>query len=239
MDWLSAHHAVLDCYAKTITLSMLGIPLVVWQDSCTCTLVGVISFVWAWRLVESGFLAYLAYVRDNNREDPLVDSPPKVQEFRDVFSANLPGLPPDCDIDFTKDIESAFLGHVVYKGGIMKDPTNIEVIRDWAKPTFMDEIHSFIRLAGYYRHFFERFLTIAAPLTWLTCQERDLNSRQRRWIEHLKNYDLSILCHLRKANIVADALSQKEVSMAYVGGHSSLLDQIHNLQLEDKELLTL
>ena len=43
--------------------------------------------------------------------------------------------------------------------------------------------------------------------------QRDLNSRQRRWIELLKDYDLSILYHPGKANVVADALSRKAVSM--------------------------
>jgi len=43
--------------------------------------------------------------------------------------------------------------------------------------------------------------------------QRDLNLRQRRWIELLKDYDLSILYHPGKANVVADALSRKAVSM--------------------------
>ncbi|WMV08260.1 hypothetical protein MTR67_001645 [Solanum verrucosum] len=43
--------------------------------------------------------------------------------------------------------------------------------------------------------------------------QRDLNSRKRRWIELLKDYDLSILYHPGKANVVADALSRKAVSM--------------------------
>jgi hypothetical protein len=35
----------------------------------------------------------------------------------------------------------------------------------------------------------------------------DLNLRQRRWVELIKDYDLGINYHLGKANIVADALS--------------------------------
>ena len=40
-------------------------------------------------------------------------------------------------------------------------------------------------------------------------QQKDLNLRQRRWIELLKDYDCQILYHSRKANVVADALSRK------------------------------
>nr|GEU55430.1 putative reverse transcriptase domain-containing protein [Tanacetum cinerariifolium] len=39
---------------------------------------------------------------------------------------------------------------------------------------------------------------------------RELNLRQWRWIELLSDYDYEIQCHPRKANVVADALSQKE-----------------------------
>ena len=40
-------------------------------------------------------------------------------------------------------------------------------------------------------------------------QQRDLNLRQRRWMELLKDYDCSILYHHGKANVVADALNRK------------------------------
>ena len=40
-------------------------------------------------------------------------------------------------------------------------------------------------------------------------QQRDLNLRQRRWSELLKNYDRDILNHPGKANVVADTLSRK------------------------------
>ncbi|KAL4334296.1 hypothetical protein GQ457_07G004020 [Hibiscus cannabinus] len=39
--------------------------------------------------------------------------------------------------------------------------------------------------------------------------QKELNLRQRRWLELLKNYDLSIEYHPGKANAVADALSRK------------------------------
>jgi hypothetical protein len=38
----------------------------------------------------------------------------------------------------------------------------------------------------------------------------DLNLRQRRWLELIKDYDLGINYHPGKANVVADALSCKK-----------------------------
>ena len=43
--------------------------------------------------------------------------------------------------------------------------------------------------------------------------ERDFNLRQRRWLELLKDYVVTILYHRGKANVVADALSRKTSSM--------------------------
>ena len=37
----------------------------------------------------------------------------------------------------------------------------------------------------------------------------ELNLRQRRWLEPIKDYDMRLHYHLGKANIVADALSRK------------------------------
>nr|GFC00165.1 putative reverse transcriptase domain-containing protein [Tanacetum cinerariifolium] len=40
--------------------------------------------------------------------------------------------------------------------------------------------------------------------------QKELNMRQHRWLELLSDYDCEIHYHIRKANVVADALSRKE-----------------------------
>nr|GFA06466.1 putative reverse transcriptase domain-containing protein [Tanacetum cinerariifolium] len=40
--------------------------------------------------------------------------------------------------------------------------------------------------------------------------QKELNMRQRRWLELISDYDCDIRYHPRKANVVADALSRKE-----------------------------
>ncbi len=42
--------------------------------------------------------------------------------------------------------------------------------------------------------------------------QKELNLRQRRWIEFLKDYDCIIDYHPEKANAVADALSRKSIA---------------------------
>ncbi|XP_019258040.1 PREDICTED: uncharacterized protein LOC109236325, partial [Nicotiana attenuata] len=82
MDWLSPYHAVLDCHAKTVSQVMPGSPRLEWK----------------------GFLAYLAYVRDVTAESPAIDSVLVIREFADVSPSDLPGMPPDRDIDFCIDL---------------------------------------------------------------------------------------------------------------------------------------
>ena len=105
MDWLSPYHVVLDCNAKTVTLAMPGVPRVEWKSVSGSYPSKVISFIRAQKLVKRGCLSYLAFIRDTSVEPPSMDSVPVVQEFLDVFPSDLPGVPPDRDIDFAIDLE--------------------------------------------------------------------------------------------------------------------------------------
>ena len=53
---------------------------------------------------------------------------------------------------------------------------------------------------------------------------KDLNLRQRRWMELVKHYDITILYHPGKANVVADALSRKAASMGSLPTYKFLDD---------------
>ena len=61
--------------------------------------------------------------------------------------------------------------------------------------------------------------------------QRELNLRQRRWLELLKDYDMSVLYHLGKANVVADALSRVSMgSFLHIGeGQKELARDVHPL----------
>ena len=56
-------------------------------------------------MVSKGCLAFLAYLRDDTSQVPSIESVSIVREFLDVFPADLPGMPPDRDIDFCIELE--------------------------------------------------------------------------------------------------------------------------------------
>lgn len=59
----------------------------------------------------------------------------------------------------------AYLGHVVSAAGVSTDPSKIQAVQDWPRPTSLKELRGFLGLAGYYRKFIKNFALIAKPLS--------------------------------------------------------------------------
>jgi hypothetical protein len=63
----------------------------------------------------------------------------------------------------------------------------------------------------------------------------DFNMRQRRWLELIKDYELEVHYHLRKANVVANTLSRKAhcnyLPAVHVTGEESSTRMLPNLSM--------
>jgi hypothetical protein len=64
--------------------------------------------------------------------------------------------------------------------------------------------------------------------------QADLNMRQRRWLELIKDYDMEVNYHPEKANVVADALSRKLQCNCVVMDSciNTLCDELNKMQIE-------
>ncbi|KAL0554093.1 hypothetical protein IC582_008004 [Cucumis melo] len=109
------------------------------------------------------------------------------------------------------------LGHVVSSEGVSMDPAKIEAVTNWPRPSTNYPTHD-LELAAVvfalkiWRHYLYgekiQIYTDHKSLKYFFTQ-KELNMRQRRWLELVKDYDCEILYHPGKANVVADALSRK------------------------------
>ena len=75
--------------------------------------------------------------------------------------------------------EVNYLGHVISSSGVSTDPGKVAAVSNWARPTNVSELRSFLGFASYYRRFVEGFAKLAAPLHHLVAQLTGVNKRSR------------------------------------------------------------
>ena len=103
MDWLSQHQVVVDCRMKRVTLRTPSDEEVTFISEKSNHLSNVISAI-ARMMVWRGCEAYLAYVIDTKKAEPGLLGIPTVCDYPDVFPEELPGLPPQREIQFAIDV---------------------------------------------------------------------------------------------------------------------------------------
>ena len=99
MDWLATHCATVDCCRKEVQFSQPGEPEVIFYGERKKLSISLISVIQANKMLHKACQGYLVYAKSGNSEMQLVEVP-MVNEFFDVFLEDLPGLPPDREIEF-------------------------------------------------------------------------------------------------------------------------------------------
>ncbi|GKV06281.1 hypothetical protein SLEP1_g18179 [Rubroshorea leprosula] len=115
MNWLPKYFASIDCNRKWVIFNILGEPKFSFQGSGSFTPPILISALQAQKYLINGCQGFLVSVTDVSSVTLRLEDIPVVCEFPDVFSEDLPGLPPNRQIEFAIDL-------VLGTGPISKTP---------------------------------------------------------------------------------------------------------------------
>lgn len=88
-----------------VTLLMPNRPRIEWKRSNDSYPSKVISYIRVQRLIDKGFLDYLAFIQDTIARSSLMEYNLVVSEFMDIFPTDLPRAYVDRDINFAIDLE--------------------------------------------------------------------------------------------------------------------------------------
>ena len=104
MDWLAQYYATVDCRAKEVIFKIPDENEFRFRGDKSLMPQNLISAITARKMLRRGCQGYLDVVRDVQADIGSVDRVPVVCEFQDVFSEELPGLPPEREIEFCIDV---------------------------------------------------------------------------------------------------------------------------------------
>ncbi|GKC42949.1 putative reverse transcriptase domain-containing protein [Tanacetum coccineum] len=171
MDWLSKYHAVIIYDEK------------------------VVRIPYGNEVQRSKEMVMEKEAEDKSKEKRLEDVP-IVQDFLEVFLEDLPGLPPARQVKFQIDLflrvaPVQFLGHVIDNEGIYVDPAKIESIKDWV-PWILALPEGSENFVVYCDASHKGLGAILMQRDTHILDQKELNMRQRRWLELLSDYECEI-----------------------------------------------
>jgi len=104
MDWLASCYATVDCRTKTLHFHFPKEAVFEWKGNIGTPRGKFISYFKAKKMMSKGYICHLVRVRNIDAEPPTLQSIPVVNEFPDVFPEDLPGLPPEREVEFGIDV---------------------------------------------------------------------------------------------------------------------------------------
>ncbi|GKD29918.1 hypothetical protein Tco_1240696 [Tanacetum coccineum] len=104
MDWLSKYDAIISCQNKLIRIRTPSEGETFIYDERKKTTLAICTYARAKRHLAHGFQDYLAHIIDTHKSTPCLDNILVVREFLDVFPEELPGIPPDRQVEFCVDL---------------------------------------------------------------------------------------------------------------------------------------
>ncbi|XP_070029791.1 uncharacterized protein [Nicotiana sylvestris] len=104
MDWLESCYAKVGCRTKIVSFEFPGELVLEWKGDVVAPRGRFISYIKARKMISKGYIYHVVRVKDTDAQIPTLQSVPIVNEFPEVFPEDLPGIPPDREIDFGIDL---------------------------------------------------------------------------------------------------------------------------------------
>ncbi|XP_060182450.1 uncharacterized protein LOC132612133 [Lycium barbarum] len=104
MDWLASCYATVCCRTKVVRFEFPNEPVIEWKGNSVVPRGRFISYLKARKMISKGYIYHLVRVKDSDAQTPTLQSVPVVNEFPEVFPEDLPGVPPDREIEFGIDL---------------------------------------------------------------------------------------------------------------------------------------
>ncbi|GJT87764.1 putative reverse transcriptase domain-containing protein [Tanacetum coccineum] len=196
--WLADNDAVIICGKKEVHIPIKNRTLVVKGDSNSSRL-KVISCIKARKYIERGCHLLLAHVTEKEKSEKRLEDVPVICDFPEVFPDDLPGLPPSRQVEFKIDLVPG--AAPVARAPYRLAPSEMKELSEQLKELLEKGLGS----SGIVRK--EKGWVISVLLytdhksLQYILDQKELNMRQRRWIELLSDYDCEIRYHPGKANV--------------------------------------
>ncbi|TYK27320.1 ty3-gypsy retrotransposon protein [Cucumis melo var. makuwa] len=104
MDFLFTHYASMNCHKKEVTFRKPGLTEVVFRGERKIIPTSFILALNCEKLLRKGCTAFLTHVVEVQEEKLKPEDVSVVNEYLDVFPADLSGLPPDREVEFTIEL---------------------------------------------------------------------------------------------------------------------------------------
>ncbi|XP_021754618.1 uncharacterized protein LOC110719944 [Chenopodium quinoa] len=105
MDWLGKYKAQIDCAARKVTLYGPAKTRVTYRKEGKSQEIRIISALQLHKCLKKGYPLFTCSLQEIRDEEEKSDTKlPVVEEFPDVFPGEIPGMPPERDVEFTIDL---------------------------------------------------------------------------------------------------------------------------------------
>ncbi|XP_073307132.1 uncharacterized protein [Primulina huaijiensis] len=104
MDVLTANRATVDCYRGIVRLGPSFAPKWNFYGRGSQAKIPLVSAIEMNRLLDSGHEDFLVYVVDLSQDERRISDIPVIREFPDVFLEEIPGFPPEREVEFSIEL---------------------------------------------------------------------------------------------------------------------------------------